>query len=97
MQAKSSKMTHLCQLKHDFAESLCSSSLFTIDLDFANLLDYPPQNYQGIMLLRYQVEQEAELDETLRICLNDLYRDALRRVLVIVSNRRYRVRHGEAS
>ena len=66
--------------------------LLTIDLDFGNILNYPPADYGGIIVMRYQVQDEAETDVTLRSMLNDLYRDDLRGVLVVVSPERYRVR-----
>jgi predicted nuclease of predicted toxin-antitoxin system len=66
--------------------------LLTIDLDFANILDYPPDNYRGIIVLRYQIEDQDDLDATLKVTLDDLYREDLRGKLVIVSPQRYRVR-----
>lgn len=66
--------------------------LFTVDLDFTNILEYPPADYQGIVVLRYQSDEEASLDATLQSVLTDLYRDGLRGVLVIVSPGRYRIR-----
>ncbi|MBZ0275162.1 MAG: DUF5615 family PIN-like protein [Anaerolineae bacterium] len=68
------------------------ATLLTIDLDFANILDYPPANYGGIIVLRYHIQDEAEIDITLQSALSDLYRDDLRSILVIVSPGRYRVR-----
>ena len=32
--------------------------LLTVDLDFANILDYPPADYGGIIVLRYQIADE---------------------------------------
>ena len=29
--------------------------LLTVDLDFSNILDYPPNDYQGIIVLRYHM------------------------------------------
>lgn len=66
--------------------------LLTVDLDFANILDYPPADYRGIVVMRYQVENETDVDTALKLALTDLYRDGLRGVLVIVSPGRYRVR-----
>jgi predicted nuclease of predicted toxin-antitoxin system len=66
--------------------------LLTFDLDFANLLEYPPKDYAGIVVLRDATEDEALLDQTLKVALNDLYREGLRGVLVIVSAERYRMR-----
>jgi hypothetical protein len=66
--------------------------LLTADLDFANVLDYPPADFGGIIVMRYAIEDEAQLDVTLQTTLTDLYREGLRAVLVIVAPRRYRVR-----
>ncbi len=66
--------------------------LLTADLDFANILDYPPANYDGIVVMRYRAEDETGIDHTLKSMLDDLYRDNLRGLLVIVSPSRYRVR-----
>lgn len=66
--------------------------LLTIDLDFANILDYPPAVYGGIVVVRYRVQDESELDQTLKTALEDLYRDGLRGVLVIIAAGRYRIR-----
>jgi hypothetical protein len=46
----------------------------------------------GIIVLRYQPEDEAEIDASLKTALHDLYRDDLNQTLVIVSPGRYRVR-----
>lgn len=66
--------------------------LLTVDLDFASILTYPPANYGGIIVMRYQPQTEAELDTTLKAALADLYRDDLRGTLIIVLPGRYRVR-----
>jgi predicted nuclease of predicted toxin-antitoxin system len=71
---------------------LLDSVPVTIDMDFSNILDYPPENYGGIVVLRYDVEHEESLIETLREALQTLYRDQLRHALVIVTAGRYRVR-----
>jgi predicted nuclease of predicted toxin-antitoxin system len=66
--------------------------LLTVDLDFSNILDYPPAQHDGIIVLRYQVQDEAELDAALKAALDEYYRDGFRQALVIVSPGRYRVR-----
>jgi predicted nuclease of predicted toxin-antitoxin system len=68
--------------------------LLTVDLDFSNILDYPPAEYMGLIVLRYEPDQEIALIETLKQMLSDLYRDDLRQVLVIVEPTRYRIRKG---
>jgi hypothetical protein len=42
--------------------------------------------------MRYKIQDEAEADVSLKTALDELYRDGLRGVLVIVSPRHYRVR-----
>ncbi len=71
--------------------------LLTIDLDFANLLDYPPADYAGILVMRYQAAREDAVIATLRQALNDLYRDDLRGMLVIIEPTRYRIRKSPES
>lgn len=66
--------------------------LLTLDLDFANILDYPPADYGGIIVMRYTVQAETEIDMTLQTALTDLYRDDLRGVLVIIAPGKYRKR-----
>ena len=45
--------------------------LLTADLDFANILLYPPGNYAGIMVMRYEASDETALTITLRQALSD--------------------------
>jgi predicted nuclease of predicted toxin-antitoxin system len=66
--------------------------LLTIDLDFANILDYPPADYEGIVVMRYDIMDESDVLNSLKQALTDLYRDDLRHVLVIVEAHRYRIR-----
>jgi predicted nuclease of predicted toxin-antitoxin system len=66
--------------------------LLTVDLDFANILNYPPDAYAGIVVMRYEASSEDLLVATLRQALADLYRDPLRGVLVIIEPTRYRIR-----
>ncbi|HUN07132.1 MAG TPA: DUF5615 family PIN-like protein [Aggregatilineales bacterium] len=73
------------------AQSL-DAVLLTIDLDFSNILDYPPYETMGIVVLRYTIEEEDTLTETLQEALQHLYREGLRKALVIVSPGRYRIR-----
>lgn len=68
--------------------------LLTVDLDFSNILNYPPQDYQGIIVLRYHIRDEQDIDNTLKIALEDLFRDDLRGCLLVVTAERYRLRKG---
>jgi predicted nuclease of predicted toxin-antitoxin system len=71
---------------------LLDAVLLTVDLDFANILDYPPQNYAGIVVMRD--EHVDAIVDSLEQALVDLHRDNLRGALVIISPGRYRVRRG---
>lgn len=66
--------------------------LLTTDMDFSNILEYPPEKYQGIIIMRYKASDEGALDIVLRTVLTEYYRDNLRKKLVIISNGRYRIR-----
>jgi len=66
--------------------------LLTVDLDFANILNYPPSQYGGIIVVRYHVQDEPALDATLKQSLDDLYRDNLRNSFIIVDSTHYRIR-----
>ena len=66
--------------------------LLTFDLDFANVLAYPPENFKGIIVVRYTVADETDIDDTLKSALHDLYREDLRYVLVVITAGRYRIR-----
>lgn len=69
--------------------------LLTVDLDFANIIDYPPQYYGGIVVMKYEIANDLPVTATLKQVLADLHRDKLRRILVIVDANRYRIRRGE--
>ena len=66
--------------------------LLTVDLDFANSFDYPPQQYGGIIVRRYRAMDESALDVTLRQLLEDRIREGLRGILAIVDVGRNRAR-----
>ncbi|MFC1960506.1 DUF5615 family PIN-like protein [Chloroflexota bacterium] len=73
------------------AQSL-DAALLTVDKDFSNVLHYPPQDYAGIIVIRYLLLEEDLLIATLHQALSDLYRADLRGTLVIVTPNRYRIR-----
>jgi predicted nuclease of predicted toxin-antitoxin system len=75
----------------DLASTL-NAALLTVDMDFSNILEYPPSKYKGIIVLRYQPADEHQIDAALKVMLDDLYAEGLMGYLVIVSPGRYRVR-----
>ncbi|MDX2078871.1 MAG: DUF5615 family PIN-like protein [bacterium] len=64
----------------------------TTDVDFSNILDYPPKSHQGVIVLRYRFKEEAELGDALKTVLTQFSRDDLRGTLVIISKGQYRTR-----
>ena len=70
--------------------------LVTVDMDFSNIFDYPPQNYAGIVVIRYEPIDEAAVISTLQQALQDLDRDKLRGALIIVQPKRYRIRRPQS-
>ncbi len=66
--------------------------LLTVDLDFSNIVSYPPHKYAGLIVMRLRASNETQVDATLKQTLADLYRERLRGRLVIVDADRYRVR-----
>jgi len=65
--------------------------LLTVDTDFGNIVQYPPTNYQGIIVLGDQHRAQVAVGEKLREVLEALYRDRLRGVLVVVQADGYRI------
>jgi predicted nuclease of predicted toxin-antitoxin system len=58
--------------------------LLSVDKDFLNIKTFPPQNYQGIIVIRDKHGARQAIAAKLRDALQALYRDKLRGVLVIV-------------
>jgi predicted nuclease of predicted toxin-antitoxin system len=68
--------------------------LVTLDLDFANLLNYPPKAHPGIIVLRLQVQNTPAIVSALRRFLQQAELDELKGCLTIVDEFRYRIRAG---
>jgi len=66
--------------------------LLTLDLDFANIIDYPPRQYNGIVVIRYDVMNETPLITSLKQALSEQSQDELRGKLMIIEPHRYRIR-----
>lgn len=64
----------------------------TIDMDFSNILTYPPQSYAGIIVIRYGADVETAAVQTLKKVLAEMYRDKLRGCLVVINGEKYKVR-----
>jgi len=66
--------------------------LVTVDTDFQNILQYPPQNYQGIVVIQNEQRAQKAIAAVFKQALQELYRDKLRGVLVIIEAEGYRIR-----
>lgn len=66
--------------------------LVTLDLDFANILQYPPCEYTGIVVLRVPQPTQHRVAATLRGFLSVADVEAIHGALVIVEPGSYRVR-----
>ena len=66
--------------------------LISEDLDFGNILLYPPSLHHGIILLRFRHRLEADIHATLTRLLNEFKPTELRKTLIIVGADKYRLR-----
>jgi hypothetical protein len=69
-----------------------AASLVTLDLDFSNILSYPPSAFAGIVVLRLANQAHATLESAVRSMLELLPREPLVRRLWIVEDHSIRIR-----
>ncbi|HEY0686401.1 MAG TPA: DUF5615 family PIN-like protein [Steroidobacter sp.] len=67
--------------------------LVTLDLDFSNILAYPPAQFAGIVVLRLSNQAHATVDAACRRMLELVPREPVAGMLWIVEERRIRI-HG---
>jgi predicted nuclease of predicted toxin-antitoxin system len=68
--------------------------LVTMDLDFANIVQYPPGDFAGILVLRVPHPTRLYAVNTLRNFLSAVDEKDIGRALVIVEPGAYRIRRG---
>lgn len=68
--------------------------LVTNDKGFGNILAYPPESYDGILLLRVTATNQQRIHQILLDFLRSHDREALRKTLVVIDARTYRIRKG---
>ena len=68
--------------------------LVTMDLDFANILQYPPAEYAGMLVLRVPHPTRLHAVNTLRGFLSVVTEQEIESALVIVEPGAYRIRRG---
>jgi len=66
--------------------------LITIDRDFGNILDYPPESHPGIIRLKLRYMPPRIVNSVLRIFLTELNPQDIYGNLAIVEENRYRLR-----
>lgn len=69
--------------------------LVTLDLDFADIQTYPPQEFPGIMVLRVQRQDKQHLIEVFQRVIPLMLQESLARRLWIIEEARVRIRDGE--
>jgi predicted nuclease of predicted toxin-antitoxin system len=70
-------------------------ALLTLDLDFANIRDYPPQDYPGLIVMRLADQSRPHVLSVLPGVLDLLNREPLTGSLWIVEEHRVRIRRAE--
>jgi predicted nuclease of predicted toxin-antitoxin system len=65
--------------------------LLTNDKGFGNIMSYPPEEHEGIVLLRITAATESDVHLVLLRLLQERTRDELRHRLAVVDRRKYRI------
>lgn len=68
-------------------------ALVTLDLDFANILTYPPNRFAGIIVLRLLTQSHSTVEAAVRRLLELVSHEPVAGMLWIVEERRIRI-HG---
>lgn len=66
--------------------------LVTRDLDFSNILRYPPDNYFGIIVLRIRPHTTDAVHRVLALVLAHFSQESIQQALVIVDHNKFRER-----
>jgi predicted nuclease of predicted toxin-antitoxin system len=72
-------------------------AIVTLDLDFANIRDYPPQDYPGLIVLRLADQSRPYVLRVFRSVLDLLDREVLAGCLWIVEEHRVRIRRADGT
>jgi predicted nuclease of predicted toxin-antitoxin system len=67
-------------------------ALITLDLDFSNILAYPPANFAGIVVLRLPDQAHVTVKSAIQRVLDLLPQEPIAATLWIVEERRIRIR-----
>jgi len=64
----------------------------TRDMHFSNTLLYPPENYNGIIVLRIKPQTITEVHRNLATVLSHFTQNSIRKSLIIVNHNKFRER-----
>lgn len=67
-------------------------ALITLDVDFADIRTYPPEQFPGIIVLRLQKQDRSRITEVLTRLIRRLETETLESKLWIVEEERVRIR-----
>ena len=67
--------------------------LLSVDLDFSNILMFPPENYPGLIVLRLRKKGRAAVRRVVTRVMDHLNKEPLVGRLWIVDERRIRIHH----
>jgi predicted nuclease of predicted toxin-antitoxin system len=78
---------------HDIADTCRSENrvLLSLDLDFSNILMFPPENYPGLIVLRLRLKGRAAARRVVTRVINHLNKEPLTGSLWIVDEHRIRI------
>jgi len=66
--------------------------LITLDLDFSNILNYPPKSHPGIIIVRVNNPSRKKIVEALVQFIKNIKPEEILHSLVILEDREYRIR-----
>ncbi len=80
---------------HDIADTCRSENrvLLSLDLDFSNILMFPPENYPGLIVLRLRKRGRTAVHRVVTRVMDHLNKEPLAGRLWIVDEHRIRIHH----
>lgn len=64
----------------------------TMDLDFANIIHYPPQQHCGIVVVRINKTSKTKLIQIIKTFIQTLDENEIFKALIIVEENKFRIR-----
>lgn len=67
-------------------------TLITRDMHFCNILEFPPENYNGIIVLKIRPDNISQVHDNLLNFLNKYTKEKIVQSLVIIDHNKFRIR-----